>query len=53
MTTGCLFSGQMAPLQYRELIHWYAYNKIEREQIDQQQLVSHAKANLSHYQRKL
>ena len=52
MTAGCLMTGKFDGLPYREMLHWMAFAKIEREQMEQQSLASSAKANLSHYQRK-
>jgi hypothetical protein len=53
MTVGCLLSGEQKPLAQRELAHWIAFNKIERDQHEQSMLANQAKANLPRYQRKV
>ena len=40
-------------MPYRELLYWRAFHKIERDQMEQENLARTAQANLPNYRRKL
>lgn len=52
MTAGCLLTGKFEGIPYRELLHWMAFSKIERDQAERESLARTAKSNLPHYHRR-